>query len=303
MEPLRSEVQKLLEASNSQNTWNTYGNGVSSFVKFRFNHGLRDSWPPPISDLVNYVAYMSSQGYAPATVKVYLSGMSYWLKAMGMRDLTESFILQKMLKGMDNLYSTVDARKPITLELLIKIMDALTFVCSSVYESVLFRSAFSLAFFALLRVGEITVNTTTKHVINKTDIHFSRTLQSVHVTIPFSKTDQRGMSTTLVLNQFDQESICPVRLLLRYLSVRHTDRGPLFCHCNQKGITHYQFSSILQKALSFVGCNPNSYNTHSFRIGAATYFSMLGQTDEEIMLKGRWKSSAFKTYIRIELLN
>ena len=303
MEPFRSEVHKLLEASNSQNTWSIYGNGVSSFEKFRFSHGLRDSWPPPISDLVNYVAYMSSQGYAPATVKVYLSGISYWLKAMGMQDLTESFIIQKMLKGMDNLYSAVDTRKPITIELLARIMNALTFVCSSVYESLLFRSAFSLAFFALLRVGEITVNTATRHVISRTDINFSQNLQSLHVTIPFSKTDQRGLSTTLVLNPFYQELVCPVRLLLKYLSVRHRDSGPLFCHCNKNGITRYQFSKILQKALSFIGCSPENYNTHSFRIGAATYFSMLGQSDEEIMLKGRWKSSSFKRYIRIELLN
>ena len=246
---------------------------------------------------------MSSQGYAPATVKVYLSGISYWLKAMGMQDLTESFIIQKMLKGMDNLYSAVDTRKPITIELLARIMNALTFVCSSVYESLLFRSAFSLAFFALLRVGEITVNTATRHVISRTDINFSQNLQSLHVTIPFSKTDQRGLSTTLVLNPFYQELVCPVRLLLKYLSVRHRDSGPLFCHCNKNGITRYQFSKILQKALSFIGCSSENYNTHSFRIGAATYFSMLGQSDEEIMLKGRWKSSSFKRYIRIELLN
>ena len=103
---------------------------------------------------------MSCQGYAPATVKVYLSALSYWLKVMGMNDLTESFILQKMLKGMDNLYSTADTHKPITKELLIRIMNALTFVCSSVYETKLFRSALLLAFFALLRVGEITIHKT-----------------------------------------------------------------------------------------------------------------------------------------------
>jgi len=72
------EVTKLLEASNSKNTWNAYQNGISSFVSFRLNQGLRDIWPPSISDLVNYVAYLSSFGYAPSTVKVYLSGVSHW---------------------------------------------------------------------------------------------------------------------------------------------------------------------------------------------------------------------------------
>ena len=296
METFRPEVRKLLDGFTSRNTQNTYGNGVSSFVNFRLKHGLGDSWPPTVSDLVNYVAYMSCQGYAPATVKVYLSGLSYWLKVMGINDLTESFILQKMLKGMDNLYSLADTRKPITLELLIRIMNALTFVCSSVYETMLFRSAFSLAFFALLRVGEITIHTNTRHVINKTDVNFSSNLQSLYVTIPFSKTDQKGVSTTLIISKFDQESVCPVRLLLKYISVRHEENGPLFCHCSKTGITRYQFSKVLKKSLSFIGCNPDDYNTHSFRIGAATYFSLLGQTDEEIMSKGRWKSTSFKRY-------
>ena len=110
METFRPEVRKLLGASTSQNTQTTYWNVISLFVNFRLNHGLGDSWPSTISDLVNYVAFMSCQGYAPATVKVYLSGLSYWLKVKGMNDFTDLLfnrkywmILQKMLKGMDNI--------------------------------------------------------------------------------------------------------------------------------------------------------------------------------------------------------
>lgn len=78
-----------------------------------------------------------------------------------------------MLKGMDRLYGVEDSRKPITLELLVKLINSLQFVCSSSYECTLFRSMFSLAFFALLRIGEITVNNTTRHVIYKGDINVS----------------------------------------------------------------------------------------------------------------------------------
>ena len=45
------EVTKLLEASNSRNTWNTYQSGISSFVSFKLNQGLRDTWPPRFSEL------------------------------------------------------------------------------------------------------------------------------------------------------------------------------------------------------------------------------------------------------------
>jgi hypothetical protein len=38
--------------------------------------------------------------------------------------------------------------------------------------------------------------------------------------------------------------------------------------------------------------NPNDFNTHSFRICAATSFSVLGKSDDEIKKLGRWKSLA-----------
>ena len=98
LEPFVPEATKLLEASNSKNTWNAYQNGISSFVSFRLNQGLRDIWPPSISELVNYVAYLSSFGFAPSTVKVYLSGLSHWLRLNQMSEFTQSFIMQTMLK-------------------------------------------------------------------------------------------------------------------------------------------------------------------------------------------------------------
>ena len=57
--------------------------------------------------------------------------------------------------------------------------------------------------------------------------------------------------------------------------------------------------SVLKNALKFLKLNPNDFNAHSFRIGAATSFSVLGKFDDEIKKLGRWKSSAFGNYIRI----
>lgn len=40
-----------------------------------------------------------------------------------------------------------------------------------------------------------------------------------------------------------------------------------------------------------------------FRIGAATLGKSKGISDEQIQLLGRWKSNAYRKYIRIPLLN
>jgi hypothetical protein len=53
--------------------------------------------------------------------------------------------------------------------LLKRLIQSLPFVCTSVYESTMFASAFSMCFFGLLRVGEITSQSkgrAGKHVIH-----------------------------------------------------------------------------------------------------------------------------------------
>jgi hypothetical protein len=160
---------------------------------------------------------------------------------------------------------------------------------------------FSLTFFALLRIGEITVNNNTRHVINKGDINVSRQdLQVIKLTIPFSKTDQKGLSTKIAVCEFNQGAICPLKLVSKYISIRHNENGPLFCHYNTNGVTRYQFRKVLHKALEFIGIIPHDYNTHYFRIGSATHLSMNGFTEEDIKTKGRWKSASFQRYRRIE---
>jgi len=113
--------------------------------------------------------------------------------------------------------------------------------------------------------------------------------------IPSSQTDQLANTTKLVINSCNNRVICPV---INYLNARPNVQGALFCHLNHKYLTRYQVVSVLKNA-KFLKLNPKDFNTHSFRIGAATSFSVLGKSDDEIKKLGRWKSSAFSNYIRI----
>ena len=86
-----------------------------------------------------------------------------------------------------------------------------------------------------------------------------------------------------------------------YLAVRPKVDGPLFCHFNHEKVTRYQVCKVLKSALSFLGYNENEYNTHSFRIGAATNAAEMGKSDEQIMIMGRWNSkTSYKRYIRFD---
>jgi hypothetical protein len=50
---------------------------------------------------------MFKQDYSPSTVKAYLSGISYYIKSNGLEDVTQSFIIQKMMRGESNATSDI----------------------------------------------------------------------------------------------------------------------------------------------------------------------------------------------------
>ena len=74
-------------------------------------------------------------------------------------------------------------------------------------------------------------------------------------------------------------------------------KGPLFIHLSHRGVNRFQLCSILKSAICFIEYNPVQYNTHSFIIG--TTVVMLGNTDDQIKLMGRWKYSTFQKYITL----
>ena len=91
---------------------------------------------------------------------------------------------------------------------------------------------------------------------------------------------------------------CPVFNLLRFLSVRGNKPGSLFCHMSGRPFTRTEFSKMLvsiQKFLKF----PGLITPHGFRVGATTSAAAKGYSDQYICQLGRWDSTSFKNYIKL----
>ena len=56
--------------------------------------------------------------------------------------------------------------------------------------------------------------------------------------------------------------------------------------------------TLLNGLLTELHIDTRKYNTHSFRIGAATTARQANILDPLIQLMGRWKSNAYLTYIK-----
>ena len=151
----------------------------------------------------------------------------------------------------------------------------------------MFSSAFSLAYHGVLRVGELVLSTKwqSHQVIGVENICFFKENNQDIIEIKITKT---------------KEITCPVYLLRQHLLQRPKVKGPLYCHFGGSSVTRYQFSSVLNKALRAMGVsNYTSFKTHSFRISAASSYSEKGVSEQDIKRLGRWKSDAFKGYIRL----
>ena len=159
-------------------------------------------------------------------------------------------------------------------------------------------------FFGFLRAGEFTVPSVGSY---DQEVHLNFTnlavdshsqLSMVCVRIKQSKTDPFRQGVHVFLGSMEG-AVCPVRAIIGYTGNRNPHPGPLFICKEGTPLTHGYLVASVQQALSQTGLNVSQYNGHSFRIGAATTAAQNGLEDSMIKTLGRWRSDAYKLYIKI----
>ena len=239
---------------------------------------------------------------APSSISLHLSALAYVHKLQGMPDPTDSFIVKKMISGVHKLRAKPDTRLPITPDILRRMLDKLQFIGASKYTLRLLTAMFLLAFFAFLRVGEITVRSQkdTTYVIQLGDVVITES----GIVLSMSNFKHNTTKRVVRLAISPQTGpLCPVSAMYKYMSLRGTSSGPLFCFPDRRPVSRSFFVTHLHKAIHTIGMDTTAFKSHSFRMGAATYAASKGVCEDKIKLMGRWRSSAFKKYIRIQTLS
>ena len=168
------------------------------------------------------------------------------------------------------------------------------------HDKRLYWAAFSLAFYGFLRVSEFTPPFS-RHFNSR--VHLLRRDVTIHpghleLRIKRSKTDQFRQSATVIVGA-TESSTCPVRAMTRFLrgTTGHSSR-PLFTLHDGSYLTRSKVSRMTKHLLSAAGVDTTRFSSHSFRIGAATAAAAAGLPETLIQALGRWRSSAYKTYVR-----
>ena len=255
-----------------------------------------------------FVGHLAEDGLTHQSIKVYLSAVRNLHVSAGLHDHFSRQMtprIEQVLKGIKKANSktaTNRIRLPITLEIMQKIRSVLDQEPTN-YTNILLWAACCLAFFGFLRCGEFTMPSKTAYdpethlALADVALDDKENPSVIQVTIKQSKTDPFRQGVQLYLGRTGN-LVCPVNAILAYLAVRDSSPGPLFKLTDGSFLTRQQFAVLISNTLKLAGIDDKHYNTHSFRIGAATSAKEAGISDVQIKMLGRWKSEAYQLYVR-----
>ena len=293
-------MKDLLAASVAQSSMQLYRRSWALFrecssLLSRSNSSLI-TIPVSGSHVAVFVTYLHSEGYAPTSIVSYVSAVGYLHRLLGIQDPTSGTLVQKLLAGAAKVHVPKPPRLPITILILHRMLVDIDSIIHVKYHRLLLKAMFTVSFFGLMRIGEVTMAKNKQVPLMLSQVAFSP--NRVTLTISNFKHNKSNKPVEIYLERQNDPAICPVYNLANYVLMRGYSAGPLFAFPDVSPVPRQFFSKNLRLLITFAGLDSSRYLGHSFRIGGASYYAELGYTDAQLRLMGRWGSNAFIKYIR-----
>ena len=282
---LKGRANRLLENALAPATRKKYGKSVKKFRDFCHALGrkgnkifLDDSAELWLSELdKNKVTY--------GAILSHVSALRYHCVRHKLLDNLSTPQIKLMLRGIKK--GSITSRKPVVANT--SHLQRLVAVSKRVLnrrEYARFAAMITLAFYGFLRPSEYCL-TPSKHHIRRQDVQLSRKGSAVRLKIWTAKHSQCRSTVQVEA----AEICCPVTHLKRYMSVYKTLRGPLF------NVTAKSFRKTLSTMCKAAKIR-SKLTPHALRHGGASWAGQKGWPDARIRAHGRWRSDAYKQYVR-----
>ena len=271
--------------------WKKFKHFIHQHFTIRFHHISKDH-------VSMYVSHLHNQHYKASSIKSQLSAIGFIFESSGLDNPTKSFKIQKQLSFYQRTDRQPPIRKPITRDILFKIIRAVKQVFNTKYDRSLYIALFTTMYHAALRVSEVCTSPTNKHNLLNHQIRLIRNHGHTNLEISFKTYKHMHHPSPPLLLQPTKEIDCPVKSYSSYHKLRGNRLGAAFQDFHGSPITRTNLLSALNYCITLAGLSQDEYNTHSFRIGKTTDLAQQGYSYPEISLIGRWKSNAFIRYIK-----
>ena len=248
------------------------------------------------------MAYLHRQGYAVSTIMTHMAGIGYIHKLNGWKDPTTSFVMKGLVNAVKKEAPRTLAKLPITLHMLYDLISSSEHILTSRYDKVMYKALLLLQYHACARVGELVVSgQNTENVVQLNQISFQSdslgTVTQLIIDFMYFKHNKAAQSEAVTINATDEPS-CPVQAVRDYIQARGQAPGFLFVNAAGMPVQRNAVSRMLKRFLTASGYRAERYDTHGLRIGRASQAAQDGWTETQIKHLGRWKSEAYKQYIR-----
>lgn len=287
-------MQDLVANGLTANSSRTYANANKKYFEFCAYFKL----DPCIIDeqtVLRFITYLKTQQSAPSTIRVYLSGLRAWALANSIPcDNLYSPKVRWALKAVSRLSQPPTKVPPLGYSILASLAQSLT----PSYDNLMIFSSMLLAYFSCLRSAEYCPSPNTASPLTPEHISFHGSVGAKYmvVRVNSSKTAMHGFRVVVGCSG---TRVCAVCWIAAYLEIRpFPSSSPLFITSQGIPLSHSIMTSAMRSLLLGAGYPPNGFTPHSLRAGAATDAAQRGLPDSVVQQLGRWKSDAFRAYLR-----
>ena len=297
-------TQGLLRNAVNKNTYAKYLRQFVEFKRFGSIIGENITLPVSNSNITRFISFLYDKGYPWASIRNYLSSINYFHKINGHPPVCNNPVINYMRQSIQQNSRGTSLLKPISKELLVKIIEGVTNNKNfSTYNKILLKACYMLLYHACLRIGELAISNGNKeHILNRNQV-IIKTGKSLKIKFHSFKHSRLAEPSLIVATHSGE--YCPVKAMEEYLAIRRQKDScnALFTNCEGTEIRREEVTDPLQTVISSLGLNKKDYNSHSFRIGRTTDMYTAGVPIRKIKAAGRWKSEAFRKYIRMDTVN
>lgn len=252
----------------------------------------------PTEDNLSFFAVYMCQFIEPRSVSNYLSGISHQLQPYfpNVRNARKSEIVSRTLKGCMKLRSKPTKRKrALSRSDMEKVTNQLG--NSQDHDDLLFVAMIVTGFFALLRLGEMTLPDEVniqdwRKIARRNSVKISK--DAYEFTLPAHKAD-RFFEGNHIMIRSSQPFLEPRKHFVKYIASRDhllALASPLWIRKDGSPPTRSWFMKRLRSFFD------SSVGGQSMRAGGATLLAEMGASPSLIQASGRWSSEAFLIYIR-----
>ena len=155
MAALVKTAGKLIEGSLAPRTRDTYNKVMKELLLLDKELGFAGRMPVNPGVVIIFLTQQFNKGFASTTLLSKSSAIAFLHKINNHQDVTQHFLVQKLLAGIKKVRPSADVRQPMSVSILKQCFSLLSQLRSP-YEARLYKCMLSLGFFSFMRPGEMT---------------------------------------------------------------------------------------------------------------------------------------------------